>query len=321
LQNYDEAEKWYKETYNLSDRVDFDYFRVYGLHGLGKVNMKQNELEEAKNYFVKALEFSQRSKVPSNIGTSLTELAFFYSHTGQYDEAERLSKEALALREQNHFTGGVITTCINLGEIYIKQSKWTEALEVLNKGLALAEEIKVKPKIYQIHLLLSELYQSNHDYEKSLYHHKLFYKIHEQVELEDNARKLSNAKLVFEAEQTRKENIIIKKQKQEIEQKNIELQETIDELTRAKIGRKARAITLMIAVVLFILEDAILHFALILVPEDNYLVSLVVKMVIIFSLKPINQGVESYLLKKVIKRKKEKLLVATEETLLQTGNL
>jgi len=77
----------------------------------------------------------------------------------------------------------------------------------------------------------------------------------------------------------------------------------------------------MIAVVLFILEDAILHFALILVPEDNYLVSLVVKMVIIFSLKPINQGVESYLLKKVIKRKKEKLLVATEETLLQTGNL
>src|SRR4030095_892036 len=111
LHNYDEAEKWYNETYELSDRADIDYFRVYGLHGLGKVNMKQNELQEAKKYFEKALEVSRKSKMLTNVGTSLTELAYYYNHTGEYDEAEKLNKEAVALREENHFKGGPITNC------------------------------------------------------------------------------------------------------------------------------------------------------------------------------------------------------------------
>jgi hypothetical protein len=61
----------------------------------------------------------------------------------------------------------------------------------------------------------------------------------------------------------------------------------------------------VIAIALFIVEDAILHFALHLVPDDNYLISLIVKIGIIFSLKPINGAVEHYLLKKVVRNKKQ----------------
>src|SRR6185436_8796061 len=145
-----------------------------------------------------------------------------------------------------------------------------DAIAILGKGLKLAEEIKVKLKMYQIHLLLSEIYQGKNDPVKSLFHYKLFHQLHEEVEVEDSERKIKNAQLVFEAEQTMKENIIIKKQKAEIEKKNHELQQTIDELTRTKIGKKARAITLIIAIILFVLEDSILHFALVFVSTDNY---------------------------------------------------
>ena len=128
--------------------------------------------------------------------------------------------------------------------------------------------------------------------------------MHEQVAQEDTARQVKSVRLIFEAEQTKKENIIIKKQKEEIEHKNIELQETIDELTRARIGKKARAITLIIAVVSFILEDTILHFALKAVSTNNYFISLFVKMGIIFSLSPINKAIEKYLLKRIVKKRK-----------------
>ena len=128
------------------------------------------------------------------------------------------------------------------------------------------------------------------------------------MEREDNARKIKNAQLAFEAEQTKKENAIIKIQKEEIERKNIQLQETIDKLTRARIGKKARAITLVIAIALFVLEDFILHFALTVVNSNNYFISIVVKMVIIFSLSPINKAVEGYLLKKVLRKKREVLV-------------
>ncbi|MEO5946593.1 MAG: hypothetical protein ABIP79_07220 [Chitinophagaceae bacterium] len=136
---------------------------------------------------------------------------------------------------------------------------------------------------------------------KSLFHYKQFHKIREQVELEDNDKKIKNAKLIFEAEQTQKENIIIIKQKEEIVKKNIELQETIDELTRTKISKKAKAFTLMIAIVFFILQDKILYIVLTMMSTNNYYLLLIAKMIIIFSLSPINKGIENYLLKRVIK--------------------
>src|SRR6185369_13726670 len=143
---------------------------------------------------------------------------------------------------------------------------------------------------YQVHLLLSKVYKAKNDLEKSLYHYEIFHEVREQVQEEDNVRKLADAKLIFEAEQTKKENIIIKKQKQEIEQKNIELQETIDELTITRISRKAKALTLFIAIVLFIFEDSILEFALHILSSENYYISLAVKIGIVFSLNPIDKA-------------------------------
>ena len=160
----------------------------------------------------------------------------------------------------------------------------------------------------QIHSLLSEIYESKNEFEKGLYHYKLFNKIRDEVELEDQAKKIKNLHLLFEAEQTKKENIIIKKQKIEIENKNIELQETIDELTRTKVGKKAKAFTLIIAIVLFVLEEFILHFVIHFIGDEDFYLSFVVKMVIIFSLKPIDNGIEHYLLKKIIKKKKKEVL-------------
>jgi len=153
-------------------------------------------------------------------------------------------------------------------------------------------------------LQMSQLYERMHDAEHALEHHKRYHVLREEVEREDSAKSLADAKAMFEAEQTRKENAVIKAQKAEIEQKNQQLQDTIDELTRAKIGRRAKAMTLGLAVVLFIFQDAILGTALRLLASNNYFVLLGVKMGIIFSLSPINRGIERYLLRRVVKRQK-----------------
>jgi len=304
LHHYDEARSMFLVAYEESEKVEDFYFMIYALHGLGKVSMQQNKVAEAKEFFERALQLAEENHTQLGISNSITELANFYASENDLGEAEHLSKQALAIREENHFTAGAITNCIKLGEIYIKQSKWEEALHILNKGLAMAEQIKVKPKIYQVHLLLSKIYKGKNNLAKSLYHYEIFHEMREQVQEEDNARKLADAKLIFEAEQTKKENIIIKRQKQEIEKKNVELQETIDELTLARVSRKAKALTLGVAIVMFIFEDPIIGFGLGLLSSHNYWLSLFLKMAIIFSLSPINRAIEHYLLKKVIKKKK-----------------
>src|SRR5437868_5330778 len=71
--------------------------------------------------------------------------------------------QAADARTANKFTGGAISNYIRLGEINMKLSQPDEAIAVINKGMALAEQIKVKPKMYQLHLLLSEIYHCKND--------------------------------------------------------------------------------------------------------------------------------------------------------------
>jgi tetratricopeptide (TPR) repeat protein len=305
MQNYDEALSMFNITYEQSERSGDFYFSTYALHGLGRVHMLLNDHSKAKECFDQAMIMAEKNNNPLQVANSITALADFYYRTGNLKEAEQLNVKALAIRRQQNFILGAITNCIHLGEIFIQQSKWDEALGVLNQGLALAEQTRVKPKIYQVHFLLSEIYQQQNNLELSLFHYKKFHDLREQVEKEDYGRKLADAKLIFEAEQTKKENVIIKRQKEEIVRKNIELQETIDELTLTRVSRKAKALTLVVAITLFIIQDFILGFALHHLPNNSYLFSLVVKMGIIFSLSPINKAIERYLLKKVIKNPKQ----------------
>jgi hypothetical protein len=134
-----------------------------------------------------------------------------------------------------------------------------------------------------------------------------FHELRENVQEEDNARKMADAKLIFEAEQTKKENVVIKKQKQVIESKNHQLQQTIDELTITKISRKARGITLFVGIALIVVEDPVFGLVLRHVGEGHFLLSITAKIVVIFSLRPINIAIEGYLLRQFVLKQRQRL--------------
>ncbi|HEY6829672.1 MAG TPA: tetratricopeptide repeat protein [Gemmatimonadaceae bacterium] len=306
----DEARSMFQVAYDESTRADDFYFRLYALQGLARVQMQGGNHGGARPILEQALAIAEHIQHPLHISNSLTELASFEFSLGNLDEAETLSTRALAIREQHRLLAGAVTNCLRLAEIRVTQSRCEDALPVLERALSIAEDLGVKPKMAQVHHQLSQLYERTGDADKSLQHYKRFHALREEIEREDSARKLADAKTIFEAEQTRKENAIIKAQKAEIEIKNRELQDTIDELTRAKIGRKAKAMTLALAIVLFIFQDAILGTALRLLASNNYFVLLAVKMAIIFSLSPINRAIERHLLKRVARRRNEPALTA-----------
>lgn len=107
--------------------------------------------------------------------------------------------------------------------------------------------------------------------------------------------------MIFEAELTKKENVIIKQQKKQIEKTNITLQKTIDELTLSKINRKAKTITTVIAILLFIVEDSLLHFVIAPHTHENFFISLASNFAVVFCIKPIEKLVEHYLLHRFVK--------------------
>lgn len=96
--------------------------------------------------------------------------------------------------------------------------------------------------------------------------------------------------------------------------KNIELQETIDELTKARVGRQAATITFVIFVVLFMMEELAIGPVIDKFTNNNLWYSVIAKFFLALMLKPVESGVESILMKQVhAAQKKEKEQQEAEE--------
>jgi len=89
----------------------------------------------------------------------------------------------------------------------------------------------------------------------------------------------------------------------QLNDKNEELQETIDNLLKAKVGRKATTYVFIFALVLFVFSEALIEPYIESYYANNIYLSLSVKALIAMSIKPLEMLVEDSLLK--IARKQE----------------
>jgi len=306
----DNALQYYQSAISIAEKFGNEHMIARGYLGLGVVYQHQKNYGLALEQFNKALALCDQSGGLPTKARVLTDMGTFYFEMKDYQTAIRYQQDALRIREENNIPNAPITNFIHIGEIYRAQGKFDEAISILNKGLQLAEDLKVKQKIFQIHQLLSDIYEAKGDATKCLFHHRAFHQIREEVQHEDNEKKIKTLHLVFEAEQTKKENVIIKAQKAEIESKNKQLQETIDELTITRVSRKAKVLTLIVGVTLIVLQEPLFDLVLKRI-SDQYWISLIAKVVIIMSLKPIDLAIENYLLRRIVlKRKKAKTSTA-----------
>ncbi len=86
-----------------------------------------------------------------------------------------------------------------------------------------------------------------------------------------------------------------------LQDKNVELQNTIDELTKARVGRKATTIVLLVAVALFLISEGVLEPQIEAQIGDNIWLGLLFKGLIALLLKPIETLTEKYLMTQALK--------------------
>lgn len=301
--HHEEALKMHQKAIELSAGLDDPIIKALSLDGIAGVYLQQKKFDFVMTYLEEALAMTKEGNFMDFQARVLNDIGVYYRETQDFEKALDYLNQAHIIREKLNAFGGMVTDMLQMAGIYEQQGKLDEAINTLQKGLKIAEDIKVKMKMFPLHEMLSRIYQSKGDAQKSLAHYKLFHSLREEVEHVDAEKKVKNMQLIFEAEQTKKENVIIKAQKEEIQKKNVELQETIDELTRARVSKKAKAITLGVAATLFILEEIISEFVVHpLLPRDNFLISMAANGVIVFCIKPIERGIEHYLLQRIRKK-------------------
>ncbi|WP_425391228.1 hypothetical protein [Ekhidna sp.] len=102
-------------------------------------------------------------------------------------------------------------------------------------------------------------------------------------------------------------NLQIREQNEEIKDKNVQLADTVDQLAKAKVGRRASTILFTVAVVLFILEQVLLE-PIIDDYFDTQFVSLGILGVLFLVVKFSEGALESYFMN----REKKKILEKEE---------
>ncbi len=99
-------------------------------------------------------------------------------------------------------------------------------------------------------------------------------------------------------------NVQIREQNEEIKDKNLQLEDTIDQLAKAKVGRRAATIMLTVALLLFIIEQVVLQpkidSYLSRFVDDQYMIfgSLPVLLILFFLVKFFEKTLETYFLNK-----------------------
>jgi tetratricopeptide (TPR) repeat protein len=289
----------------IEEKLGINFLRGRLLNGIADAFMQQNKYSLALRHYQQALEISEKSTELTFRSRALTDMGDYYNKMGDFSLAKTYNEEALAIRKKMNIQGGAVTNMMNLAEIFHKTGLTNDGIKMLEDALIIAEEIRAKAKMYAIHKTLSDVYLNMDNLPKSMMHYKAFHEISQDVNHEDSERKVKNQLRLFEAEQTKKENATIKAQKVEIEHKNHQLEETIEELTITKISRRAKAITLFIAVALIVIEGVINHFVVLRYVHNNFALNLAAEGVIVLMLKPIEKAVEHYLLSNVIKKRKQ----------------
>ncbi|MCK5776120.1 MAG: hypothetical protein KAH25_08090, partial [Bacteroidales bacterium] len=99
----------------------------------------------------------------------------------------------------------------------------------------------------------------------------------------------------------------------QLNDKNVELQNTIDDLVKAKAGRKATTIVFIFALLLFVFSEALIEPYVDSYANNMYL-SLAIKGVIAMSIKPFEMLVETALLKAARKKTMQERELQGENT-------
>lgn len=213
----EEAHSLFQKGLETDYPMGIKYMGARLTNGRAGVYQQQKNHKLALEHYQKALDLCATTTERTFEARGLTDLGDYYSTIGNWEKAIEYNKKALALRQKMKVVNGSITNYMNLGDLYSKQRRFADALDVLSQSLHLAEEIHVNAKVYQIHKKISDTHLLMGNTSEAFAHYRSFHEIGEEVNHDDMEEKLKKQVQLFQAEQTRKENIVITEQKKEIE--------------------------------------------------------------------------------------------------------
>ncbi|MFY9308470.1 MAG: tetratricopeptide repeat protein [Bacteroidia bacterium] len=236
LKDYSSSEYYFKKGFDIFQSDEKNVLPTARCRsGLGSVFMATNRLDEAFEHVRLSAEGYRKINNVMGESRALNDLGVLLRMKGRYADAESTLKQSLALRENLKYYQGLITSCFELGTLYLMEKRYEDARDFLYRALGIASDIKSKPKLYQIHEMLGEVYKQTNNMEKALEHKEKFFELKTEVAGEQAANRVKHLQTQYATEKSEKEteihrlkNVELKKAYKEIEEKNKSILDSIN---------------------------------------------------------------------------------------------
>ncbi|MGV3630662.1 MAG: tetratricopeptide repeat protein [Bacteroidota bacterium] len=241
LQQLDKSLKYHLESFEIRKKIDDPAGMAYVLNNLAGVYSAQGDQNKALQYYRQSLAIREKLDDPKGIALSLNNIGGIYLERGQMDEALSYSGKAYAIAKNLGYPETISEISENLYQIYSAQQQWKDAFRMLEihkkmqdslnndgiKNALLEHELRYKFEKQQA------LDQARQEKKDALYQEKL-----KRQSLVNISFGIGFLMLVLIAvviyrslRNTRKQKLIIEKQKHLVEEKNNEI---LDSITYAK---------------------------------------------------------------------------------------
>lgn len=308
--DFETSENYYDKAIYLHQKIGGTYGLARALSGKASIAIQHGKLDEAEHILAQADKLLRELSHASGLSRVLTDMGNVYKMRGNFTKACTTFQESIELRKSLQHIQGLATTYTELGETCLLSGEVYQALVNLKEGLRHAEDVDSKQKCMRIHKLLAEVYKKMNNIPLALSHLERWYELKTVLLGDEAANNIKKIQTRFEKEKAeqvaeieRLKNVELKDAYQIIQEQNAELKDTIDELTKTKISRKAILLTLLLAIVLFLLSEGFIDPA-IESHSQSLALSMAGKLLIALMLKPLEGLIERLLLKRVMNKTK-----------------
>ncbi len=274
--DHPEAMKCLLKSVSLAQEAKDEIQEGRSLIWLADIYAGIDDTQKALELFEKAILILKNNEDQTTLSYAYNNLALTYNRIGDYDNALHSCNESAKICEKyglqviHGFLMDTIGSTLigkenfEQAKIYLNRAidfaRKTNAKDVemgaltnlgrlhqhvdtkisiayLLESLFIATKQKAKPDQYQIHELLSQIYEKNGEIKKALEHHKKFHKITNEVNNQDTIQKIKNIEILYKTEALKKEaeinqlkNVELKQKVKETSLLNEDLQKALSEI-------------------------------------------------------------------------------------------
>ncbi|WKV11225.1 tetratricopeptide repeat protein [Marivirga harenae] len=201
----DKSADYYEESLKLKESFQDSLGISTTMSNLGLLYLKMEKPEKAIQYFRKCYLIDKRLNDPVGIYNSLHNIGIYHKDFGDQDSAVYYIEKALLAvpKGEKHFDKTYIVK--SLAQSYLRVKDYDKASKYFQRAVNSAIEVEALDVLRESYKGLSEIYENNAQFEKSLSAYKKYKALNDSIFNQDFNSKVSQLEKNFEIQSKEKE--------------------------------------------------------------------------------------------------------------------